>query len=93
MKQSETESNWRFRKNLKNKSSKPEIVSDATFKTWPFSSNFNFTSKDGRVTAGTCKYYCPLVLNRTITNYCKVLYLKSGGASGSAFESFTMYEN
>ena len=24
---------------------------------------------DGRVTAATCKYYCPLVVNSTITNY------------------------
>ena len=52
-------------------STKQEIVSDATFKTWPFSSNFTFTCKDGRVTAATCKYYCLLVVNLAITNCCK----------------------
>ena len=28
-------------------STKQEIVSDAAFKEWPFSSDFNFTCKDG----------------------------------------------
>ena len=40
-------------------STKQESVSDAAFKAWPFSSDFNFACKDGRVTAATCKYYCP----------------------------------
>ena len=30
------------------------------FKAWPFSSDFSFACKDGRVAAATCKY-CPLV--------------------------------
>ena len=34
-------------------SAKQEIVSDATFKSWPFLSDFNFACKDGRVTAAT----------------------------------------
>ena len=32
---------------------KQESVSDDAFKAWQFSSNFNFTRKDGRVTAAT----------------------------------------
>ena len=51
---SETESNWR--KKCKYMSRKQESVSDAAFKAWPFSSDFNFAFKDGRVTTATCKY-------------------------------------
>ena len=47
---------------------KQEIVSDAAFNACPFSSDFN------QVTAVTCKYYCPLVVNPTITNCCKELH-------------------
>ena len=43
-------------KKFKNISAKQESVSDAAFKAWPFSSNFNFAFKDGRVTTATCKY-------------------------------------
>ena len=49
---SETESNWRFRKNVK--------TCLQNKKAWLFSSDFNFICKDGRVTAATCKYYCSL---------------------------------
>ena len=42
---------------------------------WPFSSDFNFASKHGGVTATTCKY-CPLVVGPTVTNCCKKLHLK-----------------
>ena len=48
-------------------STKQEIVSDAAFKAWPFSSDFNFACKNSQVTAATYKYYCPLVVNLTIT--------------------------
>ena len=48
-------------------STKPEIVSDAAFKAWPFSSDFNFACKNNQVTAATCKYYCPWVVNLIIT--------------------------
>ena len=65
-----------FLKKCKNISTKQEIVSDAAFKTWPFSSDFNFACKDGRVTAATCNYYCPLVVNPIITNCCKEFHLK-----------------
>ena len=41
-------------------SAKQESVSEATFKAWPFSSDFSFACKDGQVVAATCKY-CPLV--------------------------------
>ena len=42
-------------------SAKQESVSAATFKACPFSSDFDFPCKDGRVTAATCKY-CPLIV-------------------------------
>ena len=48
-------------------SKKQEIVSDATFKVWPFASDFNSACKDGRVTTETCKYHCSLVISPTIT--------------------------
>ena len=59
-------------------STKQEIVSDAAFKAWPFSSDFNFACKDGRVITATHIYYCPLVISPTITNCCKELHLKFG---------------
>ena len=74
----ETESNWRFWKKTLNMSTKQEILSDAAFKAWPFSSDFNFARKDGRVTTVTSKYYCPLVVNPTITCCCKELRFKCG---------------
>ena len=89
---SETESNWHFRKNVK-MSRKQEIVSDASFKAWPFSSDFNFTCKDCQVTAATCKYYCLLVVNPTITNCCKELHLECGRVPRSVFENVAMHEN
>ena len=74
-------------------STKQEIVSDAAFKAWLFSSDFNFACKDGRVTAATCKYYCPLVVNPTITNCCKELHLKCGRVPRSVFENVDMHES
>ena len=56
-----------FLKKCKNMPTKQEIVSDAAFKAWPFSSNFNFACKSSQVTATICDYYCPLVVNLTIT--------------------------
>ena len=55
-------------------STKQESVSDAAFKIWLFSSDFNFASKDDWVTAATYKY-CPLVVSPTVTNCCKELHL------------------
>ena len=60
-----------FSKNCENMSTNQEIITGAVFKAWPFSSDFNFAYKDGRVTTATCKYYFPLVVNTTITNCCK----------------------
>ena len=54
------------------------VCYDAAFKARLFSSDFSFACKDGRVTAATCKYYCPLVANTTFTNSCKQLHLKCG---------------
>ena len=54
---------------------KKEIVSDAAFKASTFSCDFNFALKDGQVSAETCKYYCPLFVNPTITNYYKEFIL------------------
>ena len=45
-----------FEKKCENMSTKQESASDAAFKVWPFSSDFNFATKDGRVTAAICKY-------------------------------------
>ena len=71
---SETESNWHFQKKCKNMSTKQESVSDVAFKTWPFSSDFNFANKLGPVTEATWEYF-PLVVGPTITNCCKELHL------------------
>ena len=64
-----------FKKKRESMSTKQESVSDAAFKAQPFSSDYNFATKDGRVTAATCKY-CPLVVSPTVTNYGKGLHLK-----------------
>ena len=72
---------------------KQEIVSDAAFKLWPFSSNFNSACKTGGVTIATCKYYCPLVVNPTITNCCKEFYLKYGRVPRSVFKNVAMHGN
>ena len=69
-----------------------EIVSDAAFKAWPFSSDFNFACKDSQVTAATCKYNCPLVVNPTITNCFKELHLKPGRVPRSVFEYVAMHK-
>ena len=53
-------------------STKQESVSGATFKTWSFSSVFNFGCKDGRATAATCKY-CQLVVSQPDEALCKFL--------------------
>ena len=82
-----------FSKKCKNMSTKQVIVSDAAFKAWPFSSDFNFGCKDGRVTAATCKCYCPLTVNPTISNCCKELHLKCGTVLRSVFENVTMHKN
>ena len=72
---------------------KQEIVFDGTFKAWTFSSNFNFICKDGRVTVAICKHYCPLVVNPTITNWCKDLHLEYGRVRRSVFEKVAMHKN
>ena len=72
-------------------SRKQEIVSDAAFKTWPFSSDFNFACKNGWVTTTTWKYYCTLVVNTAITSCCKELHLKCSKVP--VFENITMHKN
>ena len=57
----------KFLKKCKNMSTKQETVSDAAFKACPFSSDFNFVWKDDLY----YKYYCPLVVNPTVTICCK----------------------
>ena len=74
-------------------STNQEIISDAAFKAWPFSSDFDFACKDSRVTAATCKYYCPLVVNPTITNCCKEFHLKCGKVPKSVFANLAMHKN
>ena len=56
-----------FLKKWKNMSTKQETVSDAAFKACPFSSDFNFVWKDDLY----YKYYCPLIVNPTVTICCK----------------------
>ena len=73
-------------------SAKQESVSDAAFKAWPFSSNFNFANKDNRVTGVKCKH-CPLVVSPIVTNCCEELHLKYGKIPRSVFENFAMHEN
>ena len=80
-------------KKCKNMSTKPEIVSDAAIKVWPFSSDFDFACKDVGVTAATCKHYYPLVVNPIVTNCCKELHLKCGRVPRSLFENVAMCEN
>ena len=72
-------------------STKQESVSDVAFKAWPFSAYFNSAFKDGRVTAATCKYYCPLIVSPTIANCSKELYLKCGRVPRSIFENVAMH--
>ena len=74
-------------------STKQEIASDAAFTEWLFPSDFNFSCKDGRVTAATCKYYCLLVVNPGITNCYKELHLKCGTVPGFVFEIVAMEED
>ena len=69
-----------------------ESVSDATFKAWQFSFDFNFASKDDQDTAVTYKY-CPLVVSPIVTNCCKELHLKYDEIPRSIFENFAMHKN
>ena len=71
---SQTETNWRFQKNVKNISTKQESVSGATFQAWLFSFVFNFGCKDGQVTTATCKY-CLSVVSPSDEALCKFLPL------------------
>ena len=73
-------------------STKEEIISDTTFKTWKFSSSFNFACKDDQATAATCKFYCPMVVNGTITNCFKELHLRCDSVFRSIFQNVAMYE-
>ena len=68
-------------------------ISDAIFKAWPFSSDFNFICKDGRITIATCKYDCLLVVNPTITNCFKELHLKHGRVPRPFFENIAIHKN
>ena len=80
-------------KKCKCMSAKQEHMSDAAFKTWSFSYNFNFACKDGQVTAATCKYYCQLFVSPIITNCCKKHNLKCGRVPRSIFENITVHQN
>ena len=73
-------------------STKQESVSEAAFKTWLLSSDFNFPGKDDWVTAATSKY-CPLVVSPTVTNCCKEVNFKYGKITRSVFENLAMHKN
>ena len=94
---SETESNWHFRKNVKNMSTK------TTKCIWGhFQGIFiNFICKDCRITTATCKH-CHLVVSPSDEALRKFLslpivakssHLKCGRVCGSAFENFAIHEN
>ena len=74
-------------------STEQESIYDAAFKARRFSSDFDFTCKDGRVTAATCKYYSQLFVSLTITNFSKELHLKCGRVPKSFFENIAMHYN
>ena len=84
------QSRWKY---LEQNREIQENWTSAIIVTWPFSSDFNFACKDGRVTTATCKYYCPLFVNPTITHCCKELYLKCGRVSRSIFEKVAMHKS
>ena len=71
-------------KKCKNMSTKQEIICDATFKSWLFSSDFDFACKDGRVNTASCKYYCPLAVNPTNVVKSSIL---------NVVESLSLFEN
>ena len=71
---------------------KQEIESDAAFKAWPFSSDFNFACKNSQFTAAACKCYCPLVVNLTLPS-CKEFHLKWSRVLRSVSENVAMYKN
>ena len=77
----------------KNMSTKEELVLDAAFKAWPFSSDFNLICKDGPVTTATGKHYCQLVVNPTINCCCKELHLKCRRVPRSVFGNVAMPKN
>ena len=82
-----------FLKKCKSISTKEQIASDAIFKAWPLKSDFEYSCKGGWVAAATCKYYCPLVANPTITNCCKELYCKCDRVPRSVFKNVAMHKN
>ena len=88
---SEAESNWHFRKNVKTGLQIKKLYLMSSSRHGHF--HPIFACKDGQVTAATCKYYCPLVLNPTITNCCKEFHLKCGKVPKSVFENLAMHKN
>ena len=81
-----------FLKKYKNMSTKQQNISDAAFKAWAFSSDVNFTCRDGQVTAGTSKCYCQMFVSPTVTNSCKEFHLRCGRVPRSVFENIAMHE-
>ena len=82
---SKTGRNQSFRKNVKTCLQNKKTLSDVAFKTWPFSSDFNFACNDGRVTAETCKYYCLKVL--PLPTVARISVLNMAGVPKSVFEN------
>ena len=73
-------------------STKQQNISDAAFKAWAFSSDVNFTCRDGQVTAGTSKCYCQMFVSPTVTNSCKEFHFRCGRVPISVFENIAMHE-
>ena len=76
MKQNVKETEIGVLEKMEKPSTKQEILSDAAFMAWSFSSDFDFACKYGQITTAACKYYCPLVVNPTIINCCNELHPK-----------------
>ena len=67
---SETGSNWRLRKNVKTCPQNKKLYLLLLSRYGHFHPYFNFACENSQVTAATCKCYCPLVVNLTITSPC-----------------------
>ena len=72
-------------------STKQEIVSETTFKAWPFSFDFNFACSNMQILSLSSKpiRWTPLQLS-IVTSCYKELHLKCGRVPGSIFENLKL---
>ena len=86
------QSNWRFPKNVKTCLQNKKLGLMPPWRHGHFHPTLILPVKMV-VTAATYKYYCPLVVNPTITNCCKEFHLKCGRIPRSVFENVAIHEN